>query len=303
MLLRDRLSHELIRRHGYGMLHVKLRPVHLANALMRQEHECIGDMKELKLLMEATATGSSDEKRGKAVEQLLERSRERWGRLGESAAGAGGTTAAVQRVLPLLRSILNSDSSAHGATPDKSSFSSPTARTATGDISDEHAGEFVYHLWSRDMDGTGRSPILDLWGRLTSPQRSLPEADDLTALLAPLSDTTRAHRRREPGAQDLSARPPSERERELWRAASLLARYEAALRPNPIASMQRITVLATLTVFFHGLSRPQDWLGTAPRPVLIDATASGSSAIAASEHAHHARRAARCQPVCALCAP
>lgn len=280
MLLRDRVNHELIRRHGYGMLMTKLRPVHLANALMRHEHECIGDMRELKLIMEATAKGSSEDARSKALAQLLDRSRERWGRLAD-AQDAGGA-AALQRVLPLLRAILNSDSAAFGATPDKSAFSSPTARTATNDISDEHAGEFVFRLWSMNLEGTGRNPILDLWKQLTNPRRSLPDADDLTALLAPLSDDIRKRSREPLAGQDLAERPPSERERELWKAAALLARYEEALQSNPIASLQRIATMAALTVYFHALSRPWDWLGgeVAKRPLLLDATASGSTPVA-----------------------
>lgn len=287
MLLRDRLNHELIRRHGYGMLHTKLRPVHLANALMRQEHAKIGDMRELKLIMEATAPGSSDEKKSGAVAQLLERSRERWGRLGD--AQGDGNAAAMQRVLPLLRAILNSDTAAYGTTPDKSAFSSPTALTATNDISDEHAGEFVFRLWNHDMEGTGRNPILDLWQRLTDPQRKLAEADDLTALLAPLSSKTKDITRKEPQCEDLVERSPSQQERELWRAAALLERYESALQASPIASLQRITVMAALTIYFHVLSRPGDRMGTCRRPVLVDATPSGSSAVArASTRTVHA---------------
>lgn len=276
--LRDVLNHELLERHGYGMLHSKLKPVHLANALMRSEHHSVGDMHELKLLLAATKDGNSESKKLQAVEKLIERSRERWGRLGEGQDL--GASVLVQQVLPLLREIIRTDGAAWGESPEQSSFSSPTALTATRDPSDEHAGEFVFRLWSRDMEGMGRSEILALWHRLTDPARNLDDADDLTVLLAPLSEKGKEYQPPERDRGDLSQRPPSERERQLWLAAKNLAAYESALQSNPIASLQRIATLAALTIYFHALSRPHDWLGLPQRPLLLDATLNGASVIA-----------------------
>jgi hypothetical protein len=276
--LRDVLNHELIERHGYGMLHSKLKPVHLANALMRCEHRCVGDMQELKLLLAATKVGNSDSMKHQAVEKLIDRSRERWGRLGEGQDL--GASVLAQRVLPLLRGIISTDKAAWGESPAQSSFSSPTALTATNDPSDEHAGEFVFRLWSQDIEGTGPCALLALWHRLTEPKRELHEADDLTVLLAPLSEKSKDFQlpAREPG--DLSQRAPSARERQLWIAAKSLAAYEEKLQSNPIASLQRIATLAALTVYFHALSRPQEWLQLPPKPLLLDATLNGASVIA-----------------------
>lgn len=276
--LRDVLNHELLERHGYGMLHSKLKPVHLANALMRSEHRCVGDMHELKLLLAATKDGNSDSKKIQAVEKLIDRSRERWGRLGEGQDL--GASVLVQRVLPLLREIISTDKAAWGESPEQSSFSSPTALTATRDPSDEHAGEFVFTLWSQDMEGTGRNALLTLWHRLTEPKRELHDADDLTVLLAPLSEKSKDYQPTERERGDLSQRSPSERERQLWTAAKNLAAYEEKLQSNPIASLQRIATLATLTIYFHALSRPHDWLQLPQKPLLLDATLNGASVIA-----------------------
>lgn len=293
MLLRDVLNKELIRRHGYGMLHTKLKPVHLANALMREEHERVGDMHDLKLLMEATAAGSSDEKRAAAVTRLVERDPERWKNFDESKGQ--GPAVLGQKVLPRLRALLGSDAAAFGSSPHQSSFSSPTALTATGDPSDEHAGEFVFQLWSLDLDGTGRSPILDLWHRLTDPKRKLPEADDLTALLAPLSSgEPRLYHRKAHREAPLEPTSPSRCERQLWLASRLLARYEEALRPSAAASLQRIALLAALTVYFHAISRASEEAGRPLGPILIDASPSGTSAVAraSTETIHAAHRLA-----------
>jgi hypothetical protein len=130
------------------------------------------------------------------------------------------------------------------------------------------------------MEGTGRCLLLDLWHRLTDPQRKLDDADDLTVLLAPLSEKSKDYQPPERERGDLSQRQPSEREKQLWNAAKNLAVYESALQSNPIASLQRIATLAALTIYFHALSRPQDWLGLPQRPLLLDATLNGASVIA-----------------------
>lgn len=100
----------------------------------------------------------------------------------------------------------------------QSSFSSPTALIATRDPSDEHAGEFVFTLWSQDMEGTGRNALLTLWHRLTEPKRELHDADDLTVLLAPLSEKSKDYQPTDRERGDLSQRSPSDRERQLTMA-------------------------------------------------------------------------------------
>jgi hypothetical protein len=40
--LRKALTDELQRRHGYKVMETKIKPVHIANALMRSEHRVVG---------------------------------------------------------------------------------------------------------------------------------------------------------------------------------------------------------------------------------------------------------------------
>ena len=42
--LRKAISDEIHRRHGYRFMEAKIKPVHIANSLMRNEHECVGRM-------------------------------------------------------------------------------------------------------------------------------------------------------------------------------------------------------------------------------------------------------------------
>jgi len=42
--LRKALTDELQRRHGYKVMETKIKPVHIANALMRSEHRVVGRM-------------------------------------------------------------------------------------------------------------------------------------------------------------------------------------------------------------------------------------------------------------------
>ena len=57
--LHEVIGKELRRRHGIGMMEGKLRPVHVANALMRSEHGTTGRMADIKMLMIATASKES----------------------------------------------------------------------------------------------------------------------------------------------------------------------------------------------------------------------------------------------------
>jgi len=232
--LHEVIGRELRRRHGVGMMEGKLKPVHLANALMRAEHGTVGRMSDLKMLMTATASKETSETRLKAAQQMLQTSRDRWGRLGEVEDLRGSIL--VSRVLPLLRTILATDAAAFGTSPDQSSFSSPTALTVTGDPSDDHAGEFVHRLWS-GIDGNGRLHLLDLLRGVSNPDRDLATVDDLTAVLAPLADEPRPRKTSEWTYEDLSPTRTSSVAETLRAAAADLGTYERHARPNPIAGM------------------------------------------------------------------
>lgn len=182
-LLHELIGKELRRRHGVGMMEGKLKPVHVANALMRAEHGTVGRMSDLKLLMTATASKESPEARLRATQAMVERSRDRWGRLGEEQELRHSLL--VTHVLPLLRTILATDAAAFGTSPEHSSFSSPTALTVTGDPSDDHAGEFIHRLWS-GLDKTARLEILDLFRDVSATGKDAANVDDLTAVLMPL---------------------------------------------------------------------------------------------------------------------
>ncbi|WP_227243261.1 hypothetical protein [Paraburkholderia caribensis] len=78
--LRKPITEELHRRHGYKVMEVKIKPVHIANALMRTEHQCTGRMPVLEQLFEATLQRNSIDKRVAAVQSMLESQRDRWGR-------------------------------------------------------------------------------------------------------------------------------------------------------------------------------------------------------------------------------
>ncbi|MGP3699723.1 hypothetical protein [Rhodobacter sp. NSM] len=76
-LLHEAIGKELRRRHGLGMMEGKLKPVHVANALMRAEHGTVGRMSDLKLLMTATAAKETPEARLRAAQKMVETSRDR----------------------------------------------------------------------------------------------------------------------------------------------------------------------------------------------------------------------------------
>lgn len=82
-LLRKALSDELLRRHGYRTMEAKIKPVHIANALMRVEHQCVGRMSVLEQLFVATYKKNSTEQRVAAVQAMIAGQKERWGALGQ----------------------------------------------------------------------------------------------------------------------------------------------------------------------------------------------------------------------------
>lgn len=273
--LRKALSDELHRRHGYRTMEAKIKPVHIANALMRVEHQCVGRMGVLEKLFVATHRKNSMEQRVLAAQSMITAQKERWGALGQVTDVR--TSALMTKVLPLIRTLLGADGAAFGNSPEMSSFSSPTALTVTGDPSDDGAGAFVHRLWGGR--GKERLDILDLLSELTDPNKRAAEMDDLSALLAPLVDSTRE--RRPPGvtAEDLSD-GYSAVETQLRRAAKQLAAYERRLKPNPIATLQRIVLLASLSVFMHACTRPSERSGLARRYLLLDASGEHFSAVA-----------------------
>ncbi|MDB5968822.1 MAG: hypothetical protein JWQ90_1272 [Hydrocarboniphaga sp.] len=286
--LREIISEELRQRHGFGMMEGKIKPVHIANALMREEHHVVGSMKDLKQLMIATAPKESPENRLEAARTMLERNRERWGRLGEEENLRDSVL--VTRVLPLLRTILGTDNAVFGTSPEFSSFSSATALTITRDVSDDHAGAFVHRLWG-GTDSQPRLQILDLLRDLTHPNKDLAGVDDLTAVLVPLADDPTPTRTSQTPRTfiDLSERPLSGVERRLRSAAEDLERYESAVKPNPIATLQRLVLLASISVFFHAATRSREWAGMPDRVILIDASSSRDSTVAEVSTQHVGR--------------
>jgi hypothetical protein len=277
--LHELIGRELRRRHGMGMMEGKLRPVHVANALMRAEHGTVGRMSDIKMLMTATASKESSETRLRATQAMLETSRNRWGRLGEEQDLRRSTL--VSRVLPLLRTILASDGAAFGTSPDQSSFSSPTALTVTSDPSDDHAGEFVHRLWS-GLEGMDRLAVLDLLKEASAANRDLTTVDDLTAVLAPLADDPRPAKQRGWIYEDLTSARPSSVARSLRAAAADLGTYERHARPNSIATLQRIVTLASMSIFFHAATRAAEWAGSPRRLLLLDTSGSRVSPVAAA---------------------
>jgi hypothetical protein len=275
-ILRKALSDELHRRHGYRTMEAKIKPVHIANALMRVEHQCVGRMSLLEQLFIATHRKNSTEKRVTAVQNMISAHKERWGALGQVTDIQ--TSALMTKVLPLIRTLLGADGAAFGNSPDMSSFSSPTALTVTGDPSDDGAGAFVHRLWG--ARGENRLDILDLLAGLTDPNKEAAEMDDLSALLAPLVESTREKKAAAGSAADDLSSSFSPIETELRRAATHLAAYERKLNPNPIATLQRVVLLASLSVFVHASTRPYERSGLERRYLLLDASGEHFSPVA-----------------------
>lgn len=274
--LRKSITEELHRRHGYKVMEAKIKPVHIANALMRTEHQCVGKMAVLEQLFEATLPRNSIEQRVGAVKSMLDAQRERWGALGQVQDVKASPL--MTKVLPLIRTLLGADGAVFGTSPEFSSFSSPTALTVTGDPSDDGAGLFVHQLWG-GRDPQLRLRILDMLATLTSPEKDAAHMDDLSALLAPLVDSKKTRTPPTFGAEDL-VRGFSPVERELRAAADCLWAYESKLKPSPISSLQRIVLLAALSLFMHGATRASERAGGPKRVLLLDASGDNYSEIA-----------------------
>jgi hypothetical protein len=274
--LRKAVNDEFHRRHGYRTMEAKIKPVHIANALMRVEHQCVGRMGVLEQLFIATHRKNSMEQRVAAAQTMIATQRERWGALGQVTDVR--TSALMTKVLPLIRTLLGADGAAFGNSPNMSSFSSPTALTVTGDPSDDGAGAFIHRLWGGN--GKDRLDILNLFSELTDPNKNAADMDDLSALLAPLVDSTRERKTTTDNAADDMPEGYSAVEIELRRAAQNLAAYERELKPNPIASLQRIVLLAALSVFMHGSTRPFECAGLERRFLLLDASGEHFSSVA-----------------------
>lgn len=274
--IRKAISDEIFRRHGYRFMEAKIKPVHIANALMRTEHKCVGRMSVLKQLFQATLNQSAIEDRLAAAKGLVENHRERWGRLGE--AEDLRSSALMNKVLPLIRTLLGADGAVFGVSPELSSFSSPTALTVTGDVSDDGAGAFVHRLWGGNSE-SDRLDILDLLNSLTAPDKDASDMDDLSALLAPLVEDTKPKSVSTVLAEDLSA-TFSPIEMALRESAKALSAYERKLKPNPIATLQRVILLAALSVFVHAATRPRERYEMPERIFLVDASGDAYSNVA-----------------------
>ena len=153
--------------------------------------------------------------------------------------------------------------------------------TVTGDPSDDHAGEFIHRLWS-GFGGTERLALLDLIKEASAADRDLSIVDDLTAVLAPLSDELKPWRKREWIYDDLTPGRSSSVVASLRAAAVDLGTYERHARPNPIATLQRIVTLASMSIFFHAVSRSSEWTGSQRRLLLLDASGSKSGPVASA---------------------
>ena len=271
--LRKALTEELQKRHGYKVMETKIKPVHIANALMRSEHRVVGRMSVLQQLFEGTLARNSLETRVAAVRSMIDSQRDRWGALGQAADLKASPL--MTKVLPLIRTLLGADGAAFGTSPEFSSFSSPTALTVTGDPSDDGAGAFIHALWGGHA--TARLPILELLADLSSPTKEAAQMDDLSALLAPLVDKTRP---RTTVVADVEGVEYSPVELRLRAAANSLCAYEKELQPNPISSLQRIVLLAALSLFAHAATRAYERAGAADRILLLDASNDQNSPIA-----------------------
>jgi hypothetical protein len=272
--LRKALTEELHKRHGYKVMETKIKPVHIANALMRSEHRVVGRMSVLQQLFEGTLPRNSLDKRVAAVRSMIDSQRDRWGALGQAADLKASPL--MTKVLPLIRTLLGADGAAFGTSPEFSSFSSPTALTVTGDPSDDGGGAFIHALWGGHM-GAARLPILDLLSDLSSPTKDAAHMDDLSALLAPLVDKTRPRTTAVVDGENLEY---SEVEKKLRAAANCLCAYEKELQPNPISSLQRIVLLAALSLFAHAATRAYESAGATERILLLDASNDQNSVIA-----------------------
>ena len=280
------ISQELIRRHGCGAMSGKIKPVHIANGLFRETLGAVGRTTNLKNVLIYTAARSTEEERQQAMNKLLDRSKENWGRLAEDATTRDG--ALGKQVLPMLRSLLGTDGAVFGKSIDQSSLTASTGNLVTGDPSDEHAGAFLKALWSIPTDpSTPDSSLLTLLQSIIDPERDLTTADDLTVLLSPLAEGVRERKPDEAIAncQDLQKfqETGAAYDPVLWElrlAADMLAVYEQAVRPNAMATLERIVSLGSLTIFLYLSTRGRIWAGLPARPLFLQATGKPNSPIA-----------------------
>jgi hypothetical protein len=99
----------------------------------------------------------------------------------------------------------------------------------------------------------------------------------LSALLAPLVDKTRPRTTAVVDGENLEY---SAVENKLRAAANRLCAYEKELQPNPISSLQRIVLLAALSLFAHAATRAYEGAGATERILLLDASNDQNSVIA-----------------------
>jgi len=280
------ISQELIRRHGCGAMSGKIKPVHIANGLFRETLGAVGRTTNLKNVLIYTAARSTEEERQQAMNKLLDRSKEKWGRLADEATTKDG--ALGKQVLPMLRSLLGTDGAVFGKSIDQSSLTASTGNLVTGDPSDEHAGAFLKALWSIPTNPSmPDSSLLTLLQSIIDPERDLTTADDLTVLLSPLAEGVRERKPDEAIAncQDLQKfqETGAAYDPVLWElrlAADMLAVYEQTVRPNAMATLERIVSLGSLTIFFYLSTRGRVWAGLPARPLLLQATGKPESQLA-----------------------
>jgi hypothetical protein len=283
-MLRSVITKELIRRHGCGAMTDKIKPVHIANGLFREVLGAYGKARDLNDVLVYTFIKSSETMREKAMTRLLERSKERWGRLSDNAMSKEG--ALGSKVLPMLRTLLMTDKAVYGSL----TFASPTTPVGslvTNDSSDEHTGAFLKELWSLTSDtDPHESPLLQFLREKIDPESDLSLADDLTVLFAPLNDGMK-ELKKSSSIMDCEDFKKFQQNRDhdpvlnqLKQAANCLFVYEKEVRPNSIASLERIICLGSLSVFFYFATRGRIWANLPPRPLLIQASGNSTSPIA-----------------------
>lgn len=285
-MIRGLIARELILRHGCGAMTGKIKPVHIANGLFREKLGSVGKTANLKLMLVYTAAGSSEEERQSAMESLLEKAGDSWGRLADDALTKEG--ALGRQVLPMLRTLLGTDGAVFGKSIDQSSLTTPTGLLVTGDPSDEHAGALLKALWKvQTPRSESDQSLLDLLESIIDPQRDLGTADDLTVLFSPLVEEVKTRNLDEVALQCEDIKQFLERQEnydpvmwELRQAADLLCVYENAVRPNPIATLERIICLGSLTIFFYMATRGRTWAGLPARPLLLQAIGKLDSPVA-----------------------
>jgi hypothetical protein len=278
-MLRRLLQEEFIRRHGFGVMSVKIRPVHVANALFRETLGQVGRTRDLEPVFEYTANNTDDLQKARALRTLVERDHERWGSLAESAEDS---ETSLGPVLRMIRTLLGADGAVFGTSPEKSSFSTPTGLLLTSDVSDEHAGAWVHHLWQEDEQAAA---LLAQVAAIIDPDITPERMNDLTALFAPLAGESRSVA---PDSHPVASHDrPEESEvcHQLRTAAANLAAFEVAANPNPIATLERAVTLGCLSLFRYASTRQHECNGSNTPVLLLDATGLYTSEVATASTA------------------